>query len=198
MQVVPLTAHQKELLKNNPNLRYRHVIAQETITPRSQVNLKESRFLGRLVSSLEYEGPIIEIGTLFGWSTRIICLFKETGRELISVDNYSWNPFKLPPGIHFETTKQILSEAISQFNLKLLRMDNVDFYRTYSGTTPALIFIDADHEYEAVRLDIKGAKKLNAGVICGHDYNREHCPGVVKAVDEFGGPREIVDSLWVL
>jgi len=104
------------------------LIAQEAITPRSQINLKESRFLGRLVSSLEYEGPIIEIGTLFGWSTRIICQLKETDRELISVDNYSWNPFKLPPDIHFETTKQILSEAISEYNLKLLRMDNVDFY----------------------------------------------------------------------
>ena len=199
VQIVPLTVQQRELLKENPLLRYRHFVAQEVILMQSgQINLEESKFLGQLITNLKTEGPIVEIGTLFGWSTRIICLFKEDLRELISVDNFSWNPFNLPPDMHFQITKQVLLDEISRGHLKLLKMSNVEFYNTYSGPPPAFFFIDADHDYEAVSIDIQGAFKLNANVICGHDYDKNKSPGVVKAVDEFGGPTKLVGSLWVL
>src|ERR1039458_3774239 len=109
IQIVPLTKHQKELMESDANLRYRHFCIQDAIImQRGQITLKEARFLGQLVSNLETKGPIIEIGTLFGWSTRIICLFMDKDRELITVDNYSWNPFGLPPDMHFETTRTVL------------------------------------------------------------------------------------------
>ncbi len=199
IQIVPLTKHQKELMGNDANLRYRHFCIQDAITmQRGQITLKEARFLGQLVSNLETKGPIIEIGTLFGWSTRIICLFMDNGRELITVDNYSWNPFGLPPDMHFETTRTVLKDEISSGQPQLMKMSNTEFYNIYSGLSPALIFIDADHEYEAVKMDIEGAKKLGAKIICGHDYDERRCPGVVKAVDEYGGPKRLVGSLWVL
>jgi hypothetical protein len=199
IQVVPITIRQKELLKIYPELRYRHFIAQEAILMQSgQMNLRESRFLGQLVANLETEGPIVEIGTLFGWSTRIICLFREDGRELISVDNYSWNPFDIPPDIHFEITKQILSDPISRGDLQLIKMSSAEFYRIYSGPPPALFVIDADHSYEAVKADIQGGIALDSHVICGHDYDPRSFPGVVRAVDEFGCPKVLVDTLWVL
>ena len=199
LQIVPLSAQQKELLRKYPELRYRHFVAQEAIEmKRGQINLVEAKFLGQLVANLQTNGPIIEIGTLFGWSTRVICLFMDSERELISVDNFSWNPFNLPADIHFETTKKVLSDVISMVHLLLVKMDNVEFYKTYSGSSPALFFIDADHEYEAVKIDIQGALKLNAGIICGHDYDEKLYPGVFKAVNEFGGPTRLVDTLWVL
>lgn len=199
IQIVALSAQQKELLRRYPELRYRHFVAQEAIImQRGQINLFEAKFLGHLVANLQTEGPIVEIGTLFGWSTRVISLFINSDRELISVDNYSWNPFNLPPDMYFELTNTVLADLISAGQLQLLKMSNVDFYNTYSGPAPALIFIDADHEYEAVKLDIQGAMKLGAKVICGHDYDEKKCPGVVKAVNEHGGARKVVGTLWVL
>lgn len=48
-----------------------------------------------------------------------------------------------------------------------------------------MVFIDACHEYESVRLDLEiWVPKLRVGgLICGHDYH-ESWPGVVQAVDE--------------
>ena len=60
-----------------------------------------------------------------------------------------------------------------------------------------MVFIDADHSYEETRKDIEWAKRIKAGLICGHDY-KEGCAGVIRAVDELGGVREKVESLWVL
>jgi predicted O-methyltransferase YrrM len=51
-----------------------------------------------------------------------------------------------------------------------------------------LVFIDADHSYEAVRSDILGWywKVKPGGILCGHDYaHRFSWSGVVRAVDEW-------------
>lgn len=49
-----------------------------------------------------------------------------------------------------------------------------------------LVFIDADHSYEAVKFDIAhfGPLVRPGGILCGHDYEPEHRPGLVRAVDE--------------
>jgi predicted O-methyltransferase YrrM len=52
----------------------------------------------RLVQQSDPIRPIIEIGTLFGWSTLLICLFKDPGQKRITVDNHSWNPLGITPG----------------------------------------------------------------------------------------------------
>jgi len=57
-----------------------------------------------------------------------------------------------------------------------------------------MVYIDADHSYEAVKNDLNNAflKVKNGGYIMGHDYefNRQktdniHFFGVKQAVDEF-------------
>jgi hypothetical protein len=68
-------------------------------------------------------GPIIEIGTLFGHSTLVITANKSPERELITVDNYSWNPLGLEPDAHIRITHNILTEAVENFNLKMLPLD---------------------------------------------------------------------------
>jgi len=197
IQIVPLTVGQTELLRKYPDLRYRHFGEREALLTQSgQINVREARFLGSLVRQLP-EGPIIELGTLFGWSARILTLFKEPERALLTVDNYTWNPFGIPPELHFQTTATILAEAIQSNHVRLVKSDSGAFWGSYAGPPPALVFIDADHSYEAVRVDIAGAKVAGARVICGHDYGNR-CPGVVRAVEEAGGVKELVDRLWVL
>jgi predicted O-methyltransferase YrrM len=165
--------------------------------PVGQVSLTEARFLGDIVRSLSESGPIVEIGTLFGWSTKVIVLHKESNRDLITVDGFYWNPLGLSPQDHFRVTAGILEEAIRAHNVQLIRADKTTFYSSYSGPPPALVFLDADHSYEETVADIAWARRADAKLICLHDY-RTDFPGVVRAVDEAGGPKDQVESLVVL
>jgi cephalosporin hydroxylase len=64
-----------------------------------------------------------------------------------------------------------------------------------------MVFIDADHSYEAVVKDIAAWRNLVAvdGILCGHDYDISRHPGVVKAVDESIKFKVIPNtSIWVL
>lgn len=61
-----------------------------------------------------------------------------------------------------------------------------------------LIFIDGDHRYEEVKIDImKALRYINPkGIIAGHDYGHREWPGVRKAVDEVLGNVSHCDSIW--
>lgn len=54
------------------------------------------------------------------------------------------------------------------------------------NTKANLIFIDAEHTYDAVKADIAAwfPHLHRKGVLCGHDYG-QNFPGVAKAVNEF-------------
>jgi predicted O-methyltransferase YrrM len=45
-------------------------------------------------------GPIIELGTLFGHTSLLLTTVKDDEQELLTVDNYSWNPFMMPADDH--------------------------------------------------------------------------------------------------
>jgi hypothetical protein len=50
---------------------------------------------------------VVEVGTLFGFTAREMARSNVGGR-VIAVDNFSWNPFGLPPKIHEAFTRRIL------------------------------------------------------------------------------------------
>lgn len=163
-----------------------------------QLSLVESRLLGELVAASDPERPIIEIGTLFGFSTTVMTLSKVPSQRLLTVDNYSWNPLGLTPEAHFQTTSNRLKEAVARFGVEIVRQDKNEFYRTYKGPPPALFFCDADHSYEATKADLLWAKSVGATVICGDDYDHAYQLGTKQAVDELGGPRQLAGGLFVL
>ena len=162
-----------------------------------EICLQEAAFLGGLARSVDSNRPIIEIGTHFGFSTEILCYNKPQETQLLTVDNYSWNSVGLSRSQHFEVTKNLLKEGVENFNVEQIKMDKNLFYSMYSGEYPSLVFLDAIHTYEETIKDIMWAKKVKADVICGHDYSSEY-PGVIDAVHEMGGCRELIGSLWVL
>ena len=128
-------------------------------------------------------GPIVEFGTLFGLTTRLIA--SEAGAKLgvITVDNFSWNPFGLPSALHETFTRKILRRELDEGRVSLSVADSATFRARYSGRVPSMVFLDADHSYEAVREEISWAKKLGVPWICGHDYGNPRF-GVTRAVDE--------------
>lgn len=140
-------------------------------------------------------GPIVEIGVLFGFTTQRLAQWKLEDKELIGVDNFGWNPIGIPPSAHRELTFQSLSYLMQKNNVKLFDGHNVDFYDTLD-VAPSMVFIDAGHSYEGVKVDIDWAFTRGVPIISGHDYS-EHHPGVVKAVHEYFGDKvQVRGSVW--
>jgi len=118
--------------------------------------------------------------------------------EILTVDNFCWNTFGLVPDLHYSITRRLLANATSHLNVELVREDKDRFYEQYAGPAPSLVFLDADHGYEATRADIAWALRAGTRCICGHDYDADKFPGVVQAVEESGGCAERVETLWLL
>lgn len=141
-------------------------------------------------------GPIIEIGTLFGFSTQCIALAKTEDKPLITVDNYSWNPIGLTPAHHRELTLSALRYLTERSATTMFDGTNTEFYEQYAHERPAMVFIDASHDYEGVLVDLKWAKEQRVPIVSGHDYGPA-APGVTRAVHEvFGEPTHVMGRIW--
>jgi hypothetical protein len=143
------------------------------------------------------DGPIVEIGALFGWTTQLLASVKAPEKELIAVDNFCWNPFMLPADDHRVITQRTLRYCIEHCRTRIFDGSTAEFYESYRGTPPSMVFIDADHSYRETSRDIEWAQSLGVPVIAGHDYQSLH-PGVMQAVDEnFGRAFDVYGSVWI-
>ena len=197
-EVCRLYDSERAHLPADVDLNFREAQWYQALGNRGQISVVEARALGELVRSSDPTRPIIEIGTLFGFSTLVMTMFKAQTQRLVTVDNYSWNPLGLRPEAHYRLTRNRLQEAIAVHGVEQTRMGKDEFYATYSGTPPALFFCDADHSYEATKADIAWAKSVGASIICGDDYDHPIQRGTAQAVDELGGPRQLHGGLFVL
>ena len=145
----------------------------------------------------QFPGPIVEIGTLLGITATHMALAKQPAQKIITVDNYSWNPWQLPPDNHFALTQQLLFFLTETGHVVQIRQDKNEFYAAYCGPAPALVFVDAMHDYAETKRDIQWAQRVGARLIAGHDYG-ERFPGVMQVVDEFGGPCRLSGTVWAL
>lgn len=136
---------------------------------------------------------VVEVGTLFGLTAREIDRRMKGGR-VIAVDNYSWNPFGLPPKVHEDFTRRILSDT----KVELVNCSSEDWRKQVKGEID-MIFFDASHKYEDVKAECEWAKAAGIRMICGHDYgNPNPLFGVTRAVDEVFGREnvEVVGMCW--
>ena len=173
-------------------LEHRDVTVWGGISEEDERGIREG-----VARAARHDGPIIEIGALFGWTTQLLASLKSPAKELIAVDNYCWNPFMLPADDHRVITRRTLYYCLEHCRTRLFDGSTDEFYRTYNGPTPSMVFIDADHSYAGASADIAWARGLGVPVIVGHDYQRLH-PGVVRAVDEHFGTRfEVFGSVWI-
>ncbi len=162
------------------------------------VQRNELGFLHELISMANtIDGPIVEIGVLFGFTTQHIASWKTIDKKLIAVDDFSWNPIGFDNETHLEFTKRILYYLVKHANTRLYNCSNTEFYRNYQGKTPSMVFIDASHRYRDVFEDIRWAKESEIPIISGHDYG-EDFPGVFSAVNEAFGKENVktCGSVW--
>ena len=159
---------------------------------------EEYGFLRELVQQANaLPGPLIEIGTLFGRTTAKMALWKDPQKKIYTIDDYSWNPWRLSPQMHYQLTELVLQYLVDAGHVIQVRAAKDEWLAQYAGPPPALVFCDADHSYEATRSDIQLSLRAGAQLICGHDYSAEH-PGVIQAVEECGGLQARTASLWLL
>ena len=157
----------------------------------------EQEFLAEIINESESEpGPIIEIGTLFGFTTAEMALLKAPDRVLITVDCFAWNPWGLEGSEHQRLAERVLRIAIALLNVKLVIADKNAFYNSYTGTPPSMVFLDAIHSYEETKTDIEWARRAGCRFIAGHDYSSDFV-GVKKAVEEVGTP-EVRGTVWLI
>jgi hypothetical protein len=145
----------------------------------------------------KFDGPIVEVGVLAGRTTQRIASVKAAGQKILAVDNFCWNGWGLSPDEQFSLVKLSLAYLADTGHVEICRIDKNEFYESYRGPAPSLVFLDAIHDYEETKKDIIWAKEVGVKIICGHDYC-DLFPGVIKVVDEFGGPRLLKESLFVL
>lgn len=157
--------------------------------------------------------PILgaEIGVYKGITSNIL-LSKLPNLNLLMIDSYQqWNMLGHRREItadvavvvakhhtEFAKERRTIIVGTSEQAAKLIPDGSLDF-----------AFIDANHEYEYVRQDIKlwYPKVKPTGLLYGHDYNsrqdRKHIWGVKVAVDEFAAQFELplkimAGLLWVV
>lgn len=136
-----------------------------------------------VLKAAQFDGPIIEVGALFGLTTQFISSHKSPDKELITIENFTWNPFFIPPDDHRAFIYRILYDAHRCRNTRVFDGDSSSFYSSYEGVRPSMVFIDADHQYESVLKDLEWACRMKIPIISGHDYS-DLWPGVKKAVNE--------------
>lgn len=164
-----------------------------------------------LAEQAQQAQSIVEIGSWKGRSTR--ALGDHCRGTVYVVDDWI-----LPKEAQDQTNHELVvrgrADIIKEWraNLRdLLASHRVVLVRGDSSTTGAkvakrlqggaadLVFIDADHSYNGVMLDILAYEPLvrDGGILAGHDYGQRSHPGVRQAVDEVfadrvqRGPRSI-------
>lgn len=162
------------------------------------ISIQEEEGIKRAIQlSSGYDGPIVEIGVLFGHTTNLIASVADPAKKIIAVDNFRWNPFGLSPESHKQFTERTLRYIVEHRNTEIWNVDSGSFFKHYHGPTPSMIFIDAGHDYKDVLHDIKVSVAMGIPVISGHDFSPQH-EGVKKAVIEmFKDNFDVYGTVWV-
>lgn len=171
--------------------------------PWREVSLGEGPFISTSVTvreAAELAGfadgqAVLEIGSAFGYSAVMMAL---AGGQVTAIDPHSEIPGSL------ETmTANVAAYGVAGRVAILCETSYSAMPRLAAGEASfGLIFVDGDHQAEAVRHDAGWALRLLApgGVLACHDYGEECCcPGVRQALDElFPEGGELTDSLFVV
>jgi predicted O-methyltransferase YrrM len=133
---------------------------------------------------------IAEIGSWTGRSTR--ALVDNTKGTVLAVDTWLGSKGDLDDIVAmrgswwaFGRFHHNLSDAFAGNKLSVMRMDSLKAAKELKDQRFDMIFIDANHTYEAVKGDILAWSKLlrTSGMLCGHDFTPQW-PGVMQAVEE--------------
>lgn len=169
-------------------------LLQEYVVPNIDgwLHPEESQFLYHEAKDMD---SIVEIGSWKGRSTH--ALASGCKGKVHCVDNWL--------GSDDDPTQELSKkeDVFSIFKKNMEKFSNIEIHKGFSHDISSsfdekvdMVFIDADHHYEAVKQDIEDWLPKTKKLICGHDY-QQGWSGVMKAVDEkFGKPDGVVGTIW--
>lgn len=161
-----------------------------TIMKSTEIHHRDDFPLLCLMRNLNY---IVEVGVDQGAYSEIFLR-----RHYLCEQYWGIDPYTSFPEMPFSRESSYLSASrrYSNFsNATLLKESSEEAARVFSKLQKdygnayrkfGFIYIDADHDYEAVKKNIREWWPLLAveGILAGHDYDESH-PGVIRAVNEF-------------
>ena len=129
---------------------------------------------------------VVEIGSWEGKSTH--ALLSGCSGAVIAVDTFKGSA--IDP-LHITATLAKEFDIYSGFkrhvghfpNLTVMKMDSKKAAEFFKPKSAEMVFLDGDHEYEAVKQDIISWLPVCKVLLCGHDYN---APGVCGALKDLG------------
>jgi len=162
------------------------------------------------VRAASNESILVEVGTFVGRSAiKMATMIAESEKSIAFFAIDTWcgscgtDPVQdnhldryLGGGLESGKAWDMFVENVRQWNVSHLihplRMLSVIAAQQFADQSIDFVFIDASHTYAGVMCDIYAwyPKVRGGGIIAGHDYIRGW-DGVIKAVDEFFGPRAI-------
>mgnify|MGYP001300021784 CR=1 FL=1 len=158
------------------------------------------RFFGNYLNNLNRKSLAVEIGVHQGeYLFAMVNYCKSV--KWFGVDPYTVyktfsDRFTMPPQEEWSTLYTNICQSIStcpdKHRIKLLRKKSSEALNDTPNDLD-FVYIDGDHNYEAVGEDIKlwEPKIRTGGILAGHDYNkskdryRKIFSGVIQAVDEY-------------
>lgn len=163
--------------------------------PQGWMGKKCRKWLAKRAAAVPRGGIVVEVGSWRGRSTSVIADYLPPVAHLYAIDTWAGTPddpeqhdrLYAGAGDVFEEFCRNLKGPIQSGRLTPLRTNSIDGALNLQSLLGAgscdLVFIDADHRYEAVCADILAYLPLvkPGGIIGGHDFG---WPGVRQAVTE--------------
>ena len=125
-----------------------------------------------------------EIGVYEGYYSEVLCTHIPH-LKLFCID--IWERVKGSTGRnwHYDIVKQ----RLAPYDCTLIKKFSMDAVKDFADESLDFVYIDAHHNYEYVRDDIREwSKKVRpGGIVSGHDYyvGKSGNTGVIRAVDEY-------------
>jgi len=136
-----------------------------------------------------------EIGVHVGNTLRHVITNKDNGLlEYWAIDHWLYDTgdyrtkFVENSDKYYNSVCELVKKIDDKDIVKIIRKASLDAVKDFSDEYFDMVFIDADHRYDAVLSDIKAwkPKVKKGGILCGHDFSKSW-PGVKKAVTEMFG-----------
>lgn len=146
---------------------------------------------------------IIEVGSWTGCASEIFAQYFKT---VVSIDRWENNIGGITNKYDMKEVEKIFDRRaekykgiIFKWKKDSLRAAKICFNDDLElSNKPAIVYIDANHEYEYFKKDLLAWKDIPTLFLAGHDFEKRF-PGVKKAVREILGEphKRFKDSSWI-
>jgi predicted O-methyltransferase YrrM len=180
-----------------------HQMSADPFQPGGWFSDEEAQIYRGLVQRIHH-GIIVEIGVWQGRSLQaILDVCRDNNNRVFAIDN--WNPPADDPDYAEARDADIYAIFLRNLErlghtatVEVIRDESVRAAARFADGSVDLLFLDADHNYEAVKRDIYAwlPKLKDHSCLCGHDYTFRE--GVRQAVHEIFHDRvELLGgSIW--